>query len=260
MKNRIIKVVFTFLLCGGVALSSHTALLTEASEIEEGFEITEGTTEQEAVSQNEIIIPEAYENLNLYAQSAVLIDGDTNRILYAKNADALMPNASTTKILTCILAIELGEMNQVCPVSDYARTMPETKCGFYEGDSFFLKDLLYSLMLESHNDSAVVIAETIGGSVEGFAQLMNEKAAGIGCTNSYFITPNGLDGEDETGIHGASAYDLALIMNYCRQNETFLEIVLMVIQYLKQLMVMTFILKNCMVNFMLHIFYDLKKN
>lgn len=174
--------------------------------------------------QEELIIPAEYENLNLYAQSAVLIDGDTNRILYGKNPNELMPNASTTKILTCIIAIEMGELNQVCPVSDYARSMPETKCGFYEGDCFYLKDLLYSLMLESHNDSAVVIAEAIGGSVEGFAQLMNEKAAEIGCTNSHFITPNGLDGEDEDGIHGASAYDLALIMNYCRQNETFLEI------------------------------------
>lgn len=169
-------------------------------------------------------LPEPYEDLQLYAQSAVLIDGDTNRILYAKNPDVHMPNASTTKILTCILAIELGDLGQVCSVSDYARSMPETKCGFYQGDSFYLKDLLYSLMLESHNDSAVVIAEAIGGSVEGFATLMNEKAKEIGCHNSYFITPNGLDGEDSHGIHGSSAYDLALIMNYCRQNETFIEI------------------------------------
>lgn len=171
-----------------------------------------------------VIIPEPYEPLSLYAQSAVLIDGDTNRILFGKNPLHHMPNASTTKIMTCILAIELGTLDQVCTVSEYARSMPETKCGFQEGAQFYLKDLLYSLMLESHNDSAVVIAEAIGGSVEGFATLMNEKAKELGCTSTYFITPNGLDAEDEIGTHGSSAYDLALIMNYCRQNELFLEI------------------------------------
>lgn len=187
------------------------------------IETNEISTEQ-TVQMEEIILPQNYENINLYAKSAVLIDGETNRILYGKNPMEQMPNASTTKILTCILAIELGEMEQICEVSDYARTMPETKCGFYKGDAFYLRDLLYSLMLESHNDSAVVIAESIGGSIEGFAQLMNEKTKEIGCSNTYFITPNGLDEVDATGVHGASAYDLALIMNYCRKNEDFLDI------------------------------------
>ncbi len=167
---------------------------------------------------------EAYENLSLYAQSAILIDGDTNRILYEKNPHEHMANASTTKILTCIMAIENGDVDQICTVSDYARSMPETKCGFYKGDKFYLKDLLYSLMLESHNDSAVVIAEAIGGTVDDFSKMMNEKAKEIGCENTYFITPNGLDSENEVGFHGSSAYDLALIMNYCRKNETFLNI------------------------------------
>ena len=85
----------------------------------------------------------ANENLNLYSGAAVLIDGDTGRILYEKNANDPMPNASTTKIMTCILAIELGKPDQICTVSDYARSMPETKCGFYKDDKFYLKDLLY---------------------------------------------------------------------------------------------------------------------
>lgn len=165
-----------------------------------------------------------YEELKLYAQAAVLIDGATERILYEKNAHELLPNASTTKILTCILAIENGDLDQVCTVSAYACTMPETKCGFAKGETLYLKDLLYSLMLESHNDSAVVIAEAIGGDVEHFAQMMNEKAKEIGCETYHFVTPNGLDGEDEQGSHGISAYDLAKIMNYCRKNETFLTI------------------------------------
>ena len=236
IKNRFSRVLLSILICGGLILSPFSCIFSVASILEtsgltdekSADEISENSTKVTNTNTNTdtiaVTIPENYEELKLYAQSAVLIDGDTNRILYAKNADVHMANASTTKILTCILAIESGQMDQVCEVSDYARSMPETKCGFYEGDSFYLKDLLYSLMLESHNDSAVVIAEAIGGSVEGFAELMNEKAKELGCTNTYFITPNGLDAEDENGTHGTSAYDLALIMNYCRQNETFLEI------------------------------------
>ncbi len=135
-----------------------------------------------------------------------------------------MANASTTKILTCILALELGNPDDVVTVSDYACSMPKVKLGFAAGDTFYLKDLLYSLMLESHNDSAVAVAEHIGGSVEAFAKLMNEKAEEIGCTDSHFVTPNGLDGEDEGGEHHTTAYDLSLLMAYCIQNEAFLEI------------------------------------
>lgn len=164
------------------------------------------------------------EDLGLYAKSAVLMDGNTGRILYGKNENEFMPNASTTKILTCILAIENGDPEQICTASEYACSMPQTKCGFSQGEQFYLKDLMYSLMLESHNDSAVVIAESIGGSVEKFADMMNAKAVEIGCENSNFITPNGLDATEGSSSHGTTASDLAKIMNYCRKNETFLEI------------------------------------
>ncbi len=135
-----------------------------------------------------------------------------------------MANASTTKILTCILAIENGSLDDIVTVSDYACSMPQVKLGFSSGDRFSLEDLLYSLMLESHNDTAVAIAEHIAGSVEAFADLMNEKAEELGCTGSHFVTPNGLDAEDDGGEHHTTAYDLSLIMAYCIQNETFLNI------------------------------------
>ena len=109
-------------------------------------------------------------------------------------------------------------------VSSYAASMPKVRLGMTTEDTFYLKDLLYSLMLESHNDSAVAIAEHIGGSVEGFADMMNKKAEELGCQDTYFITPNGLDAQDEKGIHGTTAADLARIMSYCIKNETFLEI------------------------------------
>ncbi len=156
----------------------------------------------------------------LYAQSAVLMDGDTGRILFSKDGDVVRPMASTTKIMTCILALELGEPEEVVTVSAYAASQPKVHLGASEGDSFYLKDLLYSLMLESHNDTAVMIAEHIGGSVTGFAKLMNDKARKIGCKNTHFITPNGLDATEpgekgNTLIHSTTAADLAAIMAYC---------------------------------------------
>ena len=153
--------------------------------------------------------------LDLYAQSAVLIDADSGRILYGKNEDDVMANASTTKILTCILALELGSLEDYAVVSKKAAGMPRVHLGMKEGQYFKMEDLLYSLMLESHNDSAVVIAEQIGGSVEGFAVLMNEKAKSIGCEQTYFITPNGLDAVDGQRFHSTTAEELADIMSYC---------------------------------------------
>lgn len=164
------------------------------------------------------------EDLTLYAKSAVLIDCSNRRILYGKNANTPMPNASTTKILTCILALESGKTDEIVTVSEYACSMPQVKLGFSVGDTFYLEDLLYSLMLESHNDSAVAIAEHIAGSVEKFAEMMNQKAEELGCKNSHFITPNGLDAEDEGGIHATTAYDLSCIMSYCIENPEFLTI------------------------------------
>lgn len=153
--------------------------------------------------------------LNLYAQSAALMDADSGRILYGKNEKEVLANASTTKILTCILALECGNVADYIPVSATASKMPKVRLGIKEGQYFKLEDLLYSLMLESHNDSAVVIAEYIGGSVEGFAALMNEKAKSIGCTDTYFITPNGLDAAEGERFHSTTATDLAKIMSYC---------------------------------------------
>ncbi len=164
------------------------------------------------------------EDLTLYARSAVLMDADSGRVLFEKDGDTHMPNASTTKIMTCILAIESGRLEEEASVSAYAASMPRVRLGVSAGDTFRIRDLLYSLMLESHNDAAVIIAEHIGGSVEGFAAMMNAKAAELGCTDTYFITPNGLDAQDGTGVHGTTARDLALIMSYCLKNEEFLEI------------------------------------
>lgn len=151
----------------------------------------------------------------IHALSAALMDGDTKRTLYAKEGDAKRANASTTKIMTCILALEQCNGDEVVEVSEYAASMPNVQLGMEPGEHYYLKDLLYSLMLESHNDSAVAIAEHVAGSVEQFSAQMNQKAAELGCSNTYFITPNGLDATDETSSHGTTAEDLARIMAYC---------------------------------------------
>lgn len=178
----------------------------------------------------------------LYAQSAVLMDGSSGRVLYEKNGEEFKANASTTKILTCILALENGNLTDVVMVSSYAASMPDVQLHIREGEQYYLEDLLYSLMLESHNDVAVAIAEHISGSQEEFSKLMNQKAREIGCKNTTFLTPNGLDAtqkikaqdqitQDHTTknteqkveksakekeiSHGTTAADLALIMRYC---------------------------------------------
>ena len=151
----------------------------------------------------------------LFATAACLMDGDTGRVLFGKRDTDPMAMASTTKIMTCILALENGGEQAVATASAQAAAAPKVHLGVYEGEQFLLGDLLYSLMLESHNDAAVMIAETIGGSIEGFAALMNEKAAAIGCTDTHFVTPNGLDASDAGGDHHTTAADLARIMRYC---------------------------------------------
>lgn len=151
----------------------------------------------------------------LYAKAAVLMDGASGRVLYEKNGYEAMANASTTKILTCILALENCETESQANVSAYAASQPKVRLGIREGQTFYLKDMLYGLMLESFNDCAVVIAEHVAGDVVGFAELMNRKAEEIGCKDTHFVTPNGLDGTDDGGFHHTTAEDLAKIMRYC---------------------------------------------
>ena len=188
--------------------------------------------------------PEA--DISLYATAAVLMDADSGRILFEKNAEQPMAMASTTKIMTCIIVLENADLDETLEVSAYAASMPKVKLYIQKGEQYTVRDLLYSLMLESHNDSAVALAEHVGRkyltgecadksvaeytaqesgqAVAAFARLMNEKARGLGCQNTWFITPNGLDAtqeytlEDGTVVqkeHCTTAAELARIMSYC---------------------------------------------
>lgn len=154
----------------------------------------------------------------LYAQSAVLMDGSSGRILYEKNGEIFLANASTTKILTCILALENAQLTDIVNVSSYAASMPDVQLHIKEGEQYYLGDLLYSLMLESHNDVAVAIAEHISGNQEEFSRLMNRKAKEIGCKNTTFLTPNGLDATQKAEIE-ISENQIAEKLNSDKLNE-----------------------------------------
>lgn len=187
----------------------------------------------------------------LYARAAVLLDMDSGRVLYEKNGSEILPMASTTKIMTCILALEECGRDEIVTVSAYAAGQPKVHLGMQKGASYQMDDLLHSLMLESHNDSAVAIAEYIGGrelnlpeagertkeesreAVKVFCDRMTEKAREIGCKNTCFLTPNGLDAQTQGAdggklVHSTTAEDLARIMRYCvtqsQERDAFLEI------------------------------------
>lgn len=165
-------------------------------------------------------IGQSVENIQVSAKNAVLIEESTGRILFEKQAHEKKPVASITKLMTAIVAIEQGQLDDVVPASDRALQVEGSSIYLQKNEKMVLEDLLYGLMLRSGNDAAVAIAEHVGGSVEGFVLLMNEKARYLGMTNTHFANPHGLD---EDG-HYSSAYDIAILMKYAMENETFQKI------------------------------------
>ena len=159
--------------------------------------------------------------LILHASYACLMDAGSHRILYSKNTDKKVPMASTTKIMTALLALESNKLDDVVIASQKAAGMPKVHLGMQPGRQYYMKDLLYSLMLESHNDTAVAIAEHLGGSVSGFAAKMNQKAKLLGMSSTHFITPNGLDANG----HYSTASDMCKLASYAIKNKDFLSLV-----------------------------------
>ncbi|WP_305852472.1 D-alanyl-D-alanine carboxypeptidase family protein [Gracilibacillus caseinilyticus] len=159
-------------------------------------------------------------DIQVSAQSAILMDQETGRVLFEKNADVPSLIASITKIMTAIIAIESGKMDEKVNVTDNAIKTEGSSIYLKKEDEISLEDLVYGLMLRSGNDAAVAISEYVGGSEEGFAYLMNEKAKWIGMTNSHFDNPHGLDSD----THYSTAYDMALLTKYAMDNEEYQKI------------------------------------
>lgn len=161
---------------------------------------------------------------DLYGLSALLMDAETGEVLFEKNGTQPLAVASTTKILTCILALENCQLDEIVTISEYAEKQPDVQMNAAAGEEYLLGDLLKGMMLESYNDISVAVAEHVCGSTEEFAGLMNKKAEELGCKNSYFITPNGLDDVKNEMENHSTAEDMAKIMCYAIKNKSFLEI------------------------------------
>lgn len=155
------------------------------------------------------------------AQSAVLMEQSSGRILYEKDPHTKRRIASITKIMTAIIAIESGKMDKTVTVSNSILKSEGSAIYLKPGEKIKLSDLVYGLMLRSGNDAAIAIAEYVGGSVDGFAVLMNDKAKWIGMENTHFTNPHGLDDSDN---HYSSAYDMAILTQYAMKNKMYRKI------------------------------------
>lgn len=182
---------------------------------EKAIDVTSEILSSTNTSQLPIAIPETN------SRSCVVIDRNTNTILYGKNENTQRKMASTTKIMTATIIIENCNLNETIEISKKAAGTGGSRLGLKTGDKITIKDLLYGLMLRSGNDAAVALAEYAGGDINGFAELMNKKAYELGLTNTHFQTPHGLDSDE----HYTTAYELALLSNYALNNTTFAQIV-----------------------------------
>lgn len=149
-------------------------------------------------------------------EAAIIFCGDTDEVIWEKNADKKMDPASMTKLMTCLIAAENLDLDQIVEVTEEASAMPETKIYLKTGEKIVAEELMYGLMLASGNDAAVALAIATSGSVDSFVDMMNERAEAIGCTNTHFVNPSGLDNKE----HYSTPRDMALIAREALSNKT----------------------------------------
>ena len=214
-KNNLLKIILLFSMVLFV-FSSYSIYGNDFNQEEDTDIAKEIKTLTEEVSSDI-----SNQTLNLNSRSCVVIDRLTQSILYGKNEKNKVKMASTTKIMTAIVVLENSSLDTTVEASKKAAGTGGSRLGLKTGDKITIRDLMYGLMLCSGNDAAVCLAESIGGSVEGFAGLMNAKAQELGLSNSHFESPHGLDSDQ----HYTTAYELALLSDYALKNPTFLSIV-----------------------------------
>lgn len=177
-------------------------------------------TNNENIEQQETDINNNENNLDLHSEGAIVMEKNSGKVLYEKNMNQRLYPASITKILTAILVIENCDLTEKAIASEYAiNSIPSgyTLAGIKPGETFTVEELLEVMMLRSANEAATILAEHVSGSVEKFSKLMNEKAKEIGCKDSNFLNANGMHNEN----HYSNAYDMALIQQYCMNNDEY---------------------------------------
>ncbi len=187
------------------------------------FTIVFADDENEEITQEDYVqvINQTKDEPTLNSRIAVAYDRKSGEVIWGKDEHKRTAMASTTKIMTAIVTLENCDLTQTVTISKKSAGTGGSRLGLKVDDKITMNDLLYGLMLKSGNDAAVAIAETVGGSVEGFAELMNEKAKELKLENTHYVTPHGLDDPE----HYTTAVELAKLADYALQNETFAKIV-----------------------------------
>ena len=176
--------------------------------------------EDDDYNTDDVNIENLLNSIRVNARCAIAMDSKTKQVLFEQNAAEIVPMASTTKILTALIAITQGNLDKEVTISKNASSIRGSKVKYAAGEKIKLRELLYGLLYKSGNDAAIAIAEDIGGSIEGFANIMNDYARSLGLINSHFESPHGLDSPK----HYTCAYDLALLTTKAMENKTFCEI------------------------------------
>lgn len=215
INSKLSKIISLLLLFGQVSIEYPKAFIFE-----------DDNTDSEIINIDEKDIGEVDSNaqntgkLRVSARSAIAIDSNNKQVLFEQNAYEVIPMASTTKILTALVAINSGDLNKEITISKNASGIRGSKVGYSTGEKIKLRELLFGLMFKSGNDAAIAIAEGLGGSIEGFSKIMNDYAKSLGLVCSHYETPHGLD----SAKHYSSAYDLAILTAKAMENEFFREI------------------------------------
>ncbi len=223
-------------ICGGLILSLMTACGSTAYELPytadsqiSSFNVISKAETNTAVpfaANLAVVTEDNTEGAGMMAEesgAAALFDLTSNEAIYARNVHEKMFPASLTKVMTALVALENGRLEQILTASSAVNVNESGAqlCGLVKGDTMTLDQALRIMLLNSANDAALLIAENIGGSVEGFVDMMNEKAHELGATNTHFVNPHGLTDAE----HYTTAYDLYLIFNEAIKYETFNEII-----------------------------------
>lgn len=216
MKKKTLSKILIFLVAT-IQISSvcNASMYFEEDNTDEDIIISE-EREVNDVDNSNIIM----DKLRVNARNAIAIDGTTKQVLFEQNSYEVVPMASTTKILTALVAISQGDLDQEITVGKNATSIRGSKVGYKTGEKIKLRELLFGLMFKSGNDAAIAIAEGLGGSIENFAKIMNQYATSLGLATSHFETPHGLDSPK----HYSSAYDLAILASKAMESDVFREI------------------------------------